>query len=124
MLTPAQLENCKQAIRVIEATPEDSINLDDFTSKCGTLHCTAGWLALDPYFNKLGLKLVGGMVAIEGTHAIRGLEILFGPLAWDRLFPRRISGMDDIELLKKAPAYLTHKQLALARLRKHIDVNS
>lgn len=47
--------NLERAIAVMDATPEESINLRHYT--CGSCHCALGWLALDPYFNDLGIHL-------------------------------------------------------------------
>lgn len=43
-----------EAIRVLEAVPEDLLHMRAFTesSRCGTAHCLAGWLAVDPWFRE------------------------------------------------------------------------
>ena len=116
------LENIVQAIRVIEATPEEAIDLSQYT--CGTLHCTAGWLATDPFFNALGLQLNSYdhpiVPEIHDFSSDEGLEYLFGPTgtygskcSWDYLFHTAGAGFWD-----ETFHTTNDKALALARLYK------
>lgn len=48
-----------ELLRVAEAIPEDHIHMGAFRTKldCGTVYCLAGYAALDPYFQRHGLKI-------------------------------------------------------------------
>lgn len=89
-MTEKILENLRMAHKIISATPEDAIDLQQFTTSrtCGTLHCAGGWLATVPYFQALGLGLVGGRLRVGGSEASGYVKLdpLLGDSAFDRLF--------------------------------------
>lgn len=52
--------------------PELGLDMEDWTTMCGTVHCVAGWMALDPWFKtETGLFLNGcGSPGVEGKPAV------------------------------------------------------
>lgn len=145
------IANLRLAIEVLSAIPEAVINLETFKeahAKCGSTACAVGWLAQRKEFNEQGLFLVpvsNTDVAFHMHHfTIRDVnkpfrfdesrwqfgfvDRLFGERAFDRLFMEYGGGdwdqmegwvyyNDDDEF-----AGLSHKELAIARLRKQLDL--
>ncbi len=121
--------NLIEAIRVVEAEPV--LHLDSFISEhaCGTLYCTAGLLAIQPYFQRQGLRFDGNWAVTWYLDAPRDL---FGEDAFDRLFAASEMGVWDDDLIRELEApneddeptnpRPTDKQLALARLRRQLDL--
>lgn len=56
-MTAQIIDNLKRALVILEAAPSEGLYLDSFKSPCGTIHCAAGLLTTDPYFNSLGMGL-------------------------------------------------------------------
>mgnify|MGYP001576459888 CR=1 FL=1 len=128
--------NLIEAIRLVEAEPV--LELDQYLTEttCGTLYCTAGLLAQQPYFQRQGMRLSqdedwGGLSI--GTYFLTiGHRELFGDDAFDRLFASSKVGVWDDELIRELEApnedaeptkpRPTDKQLALARLRRQLDL--
>jgi hypothetical protein len=50
----ANLECLRQLRRVVEAAPEDRFDMGTLCDRgrCGTVHCAAGWAAVDPWFRE------------------------------------------------------------------------
>lgn len=128
--------NLIEAIRVVDAEPDNLVDLDTYEREtpCGTLHCTAGLLAHQPYFQAQGLRLlkeIPGRDHLTIHNPFPTFSNLFGILAWDRLFTPRSEGVWDEELIREFEApneddeptqpAPTDKQLALARLRKQLE---
>lgn len=128
---PTILENLRKAYEIVAATPEETVCLDTFRREtpCGTLFCTAGLLAQDPFFKKQGFRLVpagkGHYLDLDDDDLT---DRLFGESAFGVLFEAYGDGDDDNEFLSEESAgdeRPTHKELALLRLRKQIaDVES
>jgi hypothetical protein len=137
---PVIVENLQLAITVIEQTPEKSIDLDRYTfqsPECGTLHCTAGWLAGHPHFQEQGMVLneVGGM----GMHSLSRLKHMFGRFAVHHLFtPACLAGDMDVEVIRRAlgrpmnakeaqkfdqvkESPIPHKTMAVGRLKLQLE---
>lgn len=121
---PTILENLRKAYEIVAATPEETVCLDTYRREtpCGTLFCTAGLLAQDPFFKKQGFRLVPAgkshYLDLDDDLAAR----LFGESAFGVLFESYGDGLDD-EFLSEDSAgdeRPTHKELALLRLRKQI----
>ena len=54
----------REAYAIIDGIPDDRFDLRHFANSddphdCGTIACAAGWLAMHPKFNALGLTLTG-----------------------------------------------------------------
>ena len=118
------MANLERAIELIEGTPEELVSLDSFTytTECGTLHCTYGWLASDPYFQALGVTLENGqpyLTSIEeyvgGCGFFSELDNLFGENSYDALFTSFGNSCFDPHDLKGG-----HKAAALHRLRRQL----
>jgi hypothetical protein len=148
MITSVMIDNLTRAIALIEDTPENKLDLAHFTGDCGTLHCTAGWLATNPHFQKQGMGLVElrfgyGTNTLTNTldeehrlYDFQFLNELFGPEAFDRLFDAYGEGKEDLWLIKEKEGELsedqeadikegdykptTDKWLALARLKRQL----
>lgn len=130
--TPTIRENLLEAIKAIEAWPEEKLDLEYFmktSASCGTLYCAAGLLTITPFFIEQGLYLqnIGGRNAFrkagdEDTIAFRApwVSDMFGEGAFGNLFATHGQGDLDKELL--ADGYLSDKALALARLRKQLEM--
>lgn len=134
MPTAAQtaiLANLDKAIGIIEQIPDEALDLSKFKHKCGTIACTAGWLASDPYFQALGMALTPNpdspqpfLLTQNGDLAFcyEWLDDLFGEEAFDRLFAERGAAHDDAFLMDQhGDDFMTDKQLALARLKERRD---
>lgn len=123
------------AYQVIGGIPEKVIDLERYRSKegktldCGTICCGAGWLALHPVFNELGLTLsASNFPQTEKTmqdyqnDPEDALAEIFGTNAFDKYFSPRYLGKWDSELVTQfrnaniRPP--TDKELLLARLKK------
>jgi hypothetical protein len=50
----ADLECLRQLRRVVEAAPEGRFDMSTLCDRgpCGTVHCAAGWAAVDPWFRE------------------------------------------------------------------------
>lgn len=127
---PTILENLRKAYEIVAATPEETVCLDTFRREtpCGTLFCTAGLLAQDPFFKKQGFRLLSADNSYYLNVDDEKADRLFGESAFDVLFETYGDGLDDNEFLSEESAgdeRPTHKELALLRLRKQIaDVES
>lgn len=115
MNTQYILANLRKARTVIEATPENKLDLCSFKreSPCGTLACAAGWLAMSPAFDKLmtltpkdpeatthrHLLVPAGDIVVrynaKGGYDFDWLEPHFGPAAFSHLFEARGVGYRD-----------------------------
>ena len=127
---PTILENLRKAYEIVAATPEETVCLDTFRREtpCGTLFCTAGLLAQDPFFKKQGFRLRPADDSYYLNVDDEKADRLFGESAFGVLFEAYGDGDDDNEFLSEDSAgdeRPTHKELALLRLRKQIaDVES
>ncbi len=52
------IERLQHLITVLENVPAERFDLAEW--QCGTTACAVGWAALDPVFNKQGLRLTEG----------------------------------------------------------------
>lgn len=102
--------NCSQRrlalYPLVQAQPEDKVNLNRFVSGCGTIFCIGGLAATHGLFVAEGLCMEVGFPCFEGnTPGLESLAVFFGT--------------DVTYFYSKEPeeAGLTHKQAALARLR-------
>ncbi len=108
------LTNIDKAIEVLSATPEETFSLKYF--KCGTLHCAAGHLALDPFFIEQGLELITQSdTPAFGIVRHSAMDECFGENAFEKLFATRTSGVFDGRLMADTPG-MSDKQLAISRL--------
>lgn len=88
---------------MIEAYPEASFNLHTFKNekKCGTLYCSVGLAACQPYFKEKGLALtVDGGLTIHGQSIWSAdsqdkLDEIFGEDSFEMLFSTRNDGKLD-----------------------------
>lgn len=50
----ANIKLLKKAIKVLDNVPKGMLHMNAITDKaeCGTAHCLAGWLSVDPWFRK------------------------------------------------------------------------
>lgn len=136
--------NLRRLIELVEATPGNELDLDRYISHCGTLHCIAGLAATDPFFQAQGLTLElrslhagermcfcvnGSSVAghhCNHMHNLFGDSRIFnaygeGPEAFCGDFPANRSGRDGFVVNKATNQILSHKQLALMRLRYQLE---
>lgn len=142
------IENLRVLIGVIEATPESNVDLATYDARdhrCGTIHCTAGWMAVTPHFNALGVVPSEGWGAPvrdawakgdrQAGHSVsdeivRVSDLLFGQLgpggmfdgSFSHLFSTRKMGLWDSEILSTDTDCESDKDLALARLRKALTI--
>lgn len=138
-------ERVSLAHQVLSGIPLDRMNLDRFYAKnqsvdtplCGTIACGAGWLALHPDFQAMGLKVrpaCGFRDGIEfgkSTMQLGGFTSLtkvFVHGDWQKgyelvnnMFDGYSDGVWDYQLMRHLGAdetlVITHKALLLARLR-------
>lgn len=137
---PTIIENLTKAIEVIESVPEERLDLHAYASDCGTMFCTAGWLAQDPFFKAQGMafkkmtigrkeyvaqvvneKYEDAHISTDYDERNTWVDTMFGPAAFYRLFTARDDGSfdSDIELEHEN---LTDKQLAILRLDQQLKV--
>lgn len=118
------LANLQHLHALISTTAPARIDLKYFTfpTECGTLHCTLGWAATDPFFNAQGLELKNGFAPCIWNDCAFGfgrLDHLFGPNSYGVLFQRASSGIYDEEVENLV---FTDKELALFRIQKQISL--
>ena len=120
------LDNLKRGLAIVQAAPEERFNLDWYGQKssCGTLHCSAGWIAQYPHFQELGMRVLqkGEEFRFVGQHELDGI---FGEHSYYRLFVPFASGNWDYDITGKIlredmERAITHKQLAIARFERAI----
>lgn len=75
-------ERLQHLIEVLKKVPRKLFDISHYSlpTKCGTVHCTLGWAALDPRFKKLGLSINHDYLFLKGIHTFGsdvGVE-LFG----------------------------------------------
>lgn len=119
MSNQAIIENLEALLAAVEAQPERLFNLDNFRMErpCGTLFCVAGLAANMPRFQALGM-VWDGDPSLNGTSVWDGGgDPLFGPNSMSELFQYAGGGGLDEDL---GWDKLTHKQLAIARLKYRI----
>lgn len=137
MSTATIIENLNTLAAAIVAYPEKLFDLQRYRLKedCGTLYCSAGLAASMPFFQEQGMTfdegcgdvLVGGVFIAQ---SVARLDELFGPDAFDVLFCAYHSGMYDTRLIikiedsKETNDPVTHKELALERIAKQIEIVS
>lgn len=89
---------------IVAAYPETNFNLStwsDYREECGTLYCTAGLAACQPYFNMKGLSLcaAGGLQlhgeSIWSDDNMEKLDGIFGDDSFHKLFDTRGDGQYD-----------------------------
>ncbi|KVQ35726.1 hypothetical protein WK03_35245 [Burkholderia cepacia] len=79
-------ELLRDAFAIIDGIPDSSLNLATWRQKgrkheCGTLACAAGWLAMHPDMNELGLSTgipYDGMPLFEASSGFSALREFFG----------------------------------------------
>lgn len=111
------LANLEKAREIIEAIPEQRINLNTFkrTSRCGTIMCLFGWLSVNPFFKEQGLELNQDHGIYSPTdESWNNVNDLFGPDA-QHLFATRNSVMID-HVLCLIHGDMNDKELALRRI--------
>jgi hypothetical protein len=138
--------NLLKLIELVEATPEDAIDLDGYVSACGTLHCMAGLAATDPFFQAQGLTLEtrepngypkvcfcvldNSYTGHNNPHMVRlfGSAEIFnsytdGPEFCGLLPGLRVveSTFNDAFVVGANNRQVSHKELALARLRYQLN---
>jgi hypothetical protein len=86
---------------------------------CGTIACAAGWLAINPEFEELGVEVCGsGAPKFENETAYRAMARLFGLPYAVAVGLFYIRGFDDYEKFgEKAMEHMTDRQLWLSRAR-------
>ena len=117
-------ENLLALQALIERTPDTGMNLDSYAAKCGSIHCTLGWAAWCGQFE--GLTSDGyGNPLIHGEGFIgENLDQIFGDNCWLNVFDTYGDGDLDKDILdagrpSRSPS---HKQLALARISKQLEI--
>lgn len=91
------LTNIELAIQVIEASPENEIDLEAFKTEgigCGTIHCAAGLLTTCPYFANLGMAL-----RLNGCGSFRLYNLHSPAVHWQFEFISEIFGKDGFNVL-------------------------
>lgn len=134
-------ERIALAYEILSGIPEDNILLSayvtegDGTPTCGTIACGAGWLAMHPAFQAMGLRLEAsrhGLLSPNGLlfpslgedYGSKSLSFIFGDTdTFYKLFASRGRGLWDEKLLQEMGC-ISDKELLLARLRYayHNDV--
>lgn len=120
------IENLKAAIAAVEAQPElDLLAYRTQREGCGTLYCVAGLLPSTEHFIKLGVTARhNGSPELPDMTLDDTLNTLFGTYsgspAYYVLCSTSGAGDWDEELLEGRG--LTDKELALARLRKALEI--
>lgn len=130
-------ERISLAYQIIVGVPEKQIELDAWYSRigkevvgkkrCNTLACGAGWLALHPAFNALGLERNGSVV--DGGYYALNSVFLHEPNNYrvmrhaENLFGQRDSGDWDWYLVD-LDHNITDKELLLWRLKYGHDHHS
>lgn len=122
-------ENLLAAIAAVSTTPDEQIDLLEFESHCGTVHCTLGLLCTLPRFIEQGLTLgktrrgaaIPKLPGVEDAFSDTwndGLNKLFGADAYARLFERSGGGLWDAEMNEPSD----DKALAITRLNKQLGL--
>lgn len=137
MSTATIIKNLNTLAAAIVAYPEQLFDLQRYRLKedCGTLYCSAGLAASMPFFQEQGMTFDEGCgdVLVNGIFiaiSVTGLDKMFGSDAFDVLFSTYHSGMYDTQLIikiedsKETNDPVTHKELALARIAKQIELVS
>lgn len=131
---PRKVTLLREAIAVVERAPEDRVNLIAYQyedPECGTFYCAAGLLATSKEFNAKGLTLRSNHVCdgllpcYKGLFGLVGMNALFQDNhAFQRYFASRGAGEFDYALLggSNIVARISDKELALARLRKGLEL--
>lgn len=136
-MTQAIITNLETLLSAVEAQPESLFDLSGYkqVEPCGTLFCTVGLAATMPFFQEQGVEMRPvatnanlGEVFINGQNAWRFnvAPPLFGPNAFGNLFePADCGNLDDLlgyeDDGENAPN-MTDKELAIARLRKQLEI--
>lgn len=140
------IDNLNLLIAAVEAQPEPLFSLRKYREEapCGTLFCTAGLAATMPEFNAQGMCFgPSGLEAVIPTingvflDSSRPSDPLFGENAWNNIFAgyndgarddilggvyaMRENGYGEMETEWTSPL-MADKDLALARLRKQLEV--
>jgi hypothetical protein len=138
-LNATVIHNLEVAISIIEEAPADKFDLTHFAehTDCGTIACSLGTLAMQPYFQAQGLALCEGGTMysnrlgcrLNGRNVLYSEELndMFGEDAFKRLFHARYSGICDMDILKSctgddADDKISDKQLALKRLTRQLAI--
>lgn len=122
---PTVLENLQFGLQLIQAEPEQMLNLSTWAIKktCGTLHCGAGLLGTHKYFQEQGIELLWTqqdgfeMIGVSAWRGSMAADRVFGRNAYDRLFaPHGLSPLDE-----SAPVGSSDKDLLIWRFNCAID---
>lgn len=122
------IELLREAYAIIDGIPDNRFNLRDFAknvdakpispSRCGTVACAAGWLAMHPTFKAMGLGL-----SADGELKYPG----FSCAAWSYILGKIFDcGYDEALHLFRPRTYAeldspkTDKQVWQARVRKYL----
>jgi hypothetical protein len=128
------LKNAREAERVIINAPEDRCDLMHYIqeSVCGTTHCFMGWLAVDPYFQNLGLRFNKAFIPYlqyaDDVGMVNAAADLFGHFwkdgldAWEYLFAPRHGGLGDGGIFAEHGHDISDKELAIHRIEKWITL--
>lgn len=136
------IENIVTLRGMIEACPETSFNLLTFKAvkECGTLYCSVGLAACQPYFIEQGLTLSErGALLIYGrdiwqSNSMQNIDEIFGEDSFEKMFHPRNEGCFDekhpsfygVQYSEGYTEYLIHdsvsdKHLALWRIDRVLE---
>ncbi len=117
--------NLRIAIDLIKSISEHRIDLESFSSSCGTFACTLGHVAMHPHFNDLGIVSFLGSnatVSVDGNkfdafghnyYWNDGLNRVFGEDAFDIIFTTRRNN---------DPDECSDKEIAIQRLQRQLNI--
>lgn len=95
---PTALENINRAIELLEAHPEQALDLDTWQSDCGTIVCLGGLLASQPEFIAQGFQFrvikVNGRRMV-GDDSLERSDELFGCSEYCLFQPADLGWWDD-----------------------------
>jgi hypothetical protein len=127
------IELFDKAVDFIASRSDDQLRLSDWQDtgmgrtfvssssevNCGTIACAAGWLAINPDFEELGVEVCGsGAPKFENETAYWAMARLFGLPYAVAIGLFYIRGFDDYAKFgEKAMEHLTDRQLWLSRAR-------
>jgi len=128
-------EVLRMAAAIVDGIPEErfTFNLSSWSafvdgSRCGTLHCAGGWLAVHPAMNALGLfSVVDGVPRLMRSERVvtAGFEALAEVLGIDihdaqALFVARFSSPYDTFIFEASRCYVSDKELFRRRVQRFL----
>jgi hypothetical protein len=127
------IELFDKAVDFIASRSDDQLHLSDWQDtgmgrtfvsssaevNCGTIACAAGWLAINPEFEELGVEVCGnGAPKFENETAYSAMARLFGLPYAVAIGLFYIRGLEDYAKFgEEAMEHLTDRQLWLSRAR-------